>query len=81
MSIRYRISSPARPSFELFSGRATPTALAVALAPMLRARTLPAETELEFERIHESLRGDTAHDAAAAIAGMLDAPPTVQPVR
>jgi lipid-A-disaccharide synthase len=64
---------------ELMQDACTPAALAVALAPMLRARALPAETELEFERIHESLRGDAAHDAAAAIADMLDAPSTLQP--
>jgi len=59
----------------------TPAALAGALAPMLRARALPAETEWEFERIHASLRGDAAHDAAAAIAEMLAAPAPMQSAR
>jgi len=59
---------------ELMQDACTPAALASALTPMLRARALPGETEREFERIHDSLRGEAAHDAAAAIAAMLDAP-------
>lgn len=61
---------------ELMQQACTPSALAAALAPMLRARALPAQTLDEFERIHASLRGDAAHSAAAAIARMLDAAST-----
>ncbi|MBS0514842.1 MAG: lipid-A-disaccharide synthase [Proteobacteria bacterium] len=60
---------------ELMQDDCTPPALAAALAPMLRARALPVETRDEFLRIHESLRGDAWHDAAAAIADLLDAGP------
>ena len=49
----------------------TPPALAAALAPMLRARALPADTLEEFIRLHESLRGDAEHNAAAAIVDLL----------
>jgi lipid-A-disaccharide synthase len=58
---------------ELMQDDCAPPALAAALAPMLRARALPADTLEEFVRIHESLRGDAEHDAAAAIAELLDA--------
>jgi lipid-A-disaccharide synthase len=63
---------------ELMQDACTSAALAAALAPMLQARALPPEVEREFEHIHESLRGDAAHDAAAAIVGMLDAPAATQ---
>jgi lipid-A-disaccharide synthase len=56
---------------ELMQHDCTPAALAATLAPMLRARALPEDTLREFVRIHESLRGDAEHNAAAAIAGML----------
>ena len=56
---------------ELMQDDCTPQALAAALAPMLRARALPPATLQEFRRIHESLRADPAHDAAAAVADML----------
>jgi lipid-A-disaccharide synthase len=57
---------------ELMQNDCTPLALAATLAPMLRARALPAATLSEFERIHQSLRGDDEHNAAAAIASLLD---------
>ena len=56
---------------ELMQDDCTSPALAAALAPMLRARTLPADTLEEFIRLHESLRGDAEHNAAAAIADLL----------
>lgn len=59
---------------ELMQHDCTPAALAATLAPMLRARALPDGTLREFVRIHESLRGDTEHNAAAAIAEMLGNP-------
>jgi lipid-A-disaccharide synthase len=59
---------------ELMQDDCTPQSLAAAIAPMLRARALPADTLDEFVRMHESLRGEAGHDAAAAIAGLLDAP-------
>ncbi len=60
---------------ELMQDDCTPAALAQTLAPLLRARALPAETLLEFERIHASLRGDATHAAAAAIAELLAVEP------
>ncbi|MBS0582345.1 MAG: lipid-A-disaccharide synthase [Proteobacteria bacterium] len=57
---------------ELMQDDCTPPALAATLAPMLQARALPPDTLAEFVRIHESLRGDAGHGAAAAIAQMLD---------
>ncbi|MBS0589388.1 MAG: lipid-A-disaccharide synthase [Proteobacteria bacterium] len=56
---------------ELMQDHCTPPALAGALAPMLRARAPSAETLDEFIRIHESLRGDPAHSAAAAVAELV----------
>jgi len=56
---------------ELMQDDCTPPALADALAPMLRARALPADTLEEFTRLHESLRGDTEHNAAAAVSDLL----------
>jgi lipid-A-disaccharide synthase len=56
---------------ELMQDDCTPQALADALAPMLRARALPAATLQEFIRLHESLRGDANHNAASAIADLL----------
>jgi len=53
---------------ELMQDACTPQALADALAPALRARNLDAATLAEFVRLHETLRGDPAHDAAAAVA-------------
>ena len=58
---------------ELMQDDCTPPALAAALAPMLRARALPAATLEEFVRLHASLRGDAEHNAAAAVAGLLGA--------
>ena len=57
---------------ELMQDDCTPSTLAAALAPMLRARELPAGTLDEFVRIHESLRGNAECDAAAAIADLID---------
>lgn len=56
---------------ELMQHDCTPPALAAALAPMLRERSLPGDVLDEFERIHRSLRGDAEHNAAAAVAGLL----------
>jgi len=61
---------------ELMQHACTPQALAAALAPYLEQRTLPPdliEPELaaEFERLHAALRGDPAHDAAAAVAELV----------
>jgi len=60
---------------ELMQEDCTPQALAAALAPMLEARALPPATLQEFVRIHESLRADAAHDAAAAVADLLESTP------
>jgi lipid-A-disaccharide synthase len=56
---------------ELMQDDCTPQSLAAAIAPMLRARVLAADTLNEFVRIHESLRGEAGHDAAAAIAELI----------
>jgi len=56
---------------ELMQDDCTPQSLAAAIAPMLRARVLAADLLDEFVRIHESLRGEAGHDAAAAIAELI----------
>ena len=56
---------------ELMQSACTPAALAAALAPMLRDRALPPATSAEFLRLHDSLRGEPARDAAAAIAELV----------
>ncbi len=53
---------------ELMQDACTPQALADALAPMLRTRALPPATLEKFTELHRALRGDTEHDAAAAVA-------------
>jgi len=58
---------------ELMQDACTPQALADALAPALRERRLDASTLAEFVRLHETLRGDPAHDAAAAVADAVPA--------
>jgi lipid-A-disaccharide synthase len=58
---------------ELMQDECTPDALARALAPLLRARTLDAGTLTEFTRLHESLRSNVEHAAAEAIAELLPA--------
>jgi lipid-A-disaccharide synthase len=58
---------------ELMQGDCTPAALADALLPLLRARTIAPDLLAEFRRLHESLRGDALHNAAAAIADMMHA--------
>ncbi|MFT3790081.1 MAG: lipid-A-disaccharide synthase [Rudaea sp.] len=59
---------------ELMQDDCTPQALAAALAPMLRTRALPADLLDKFVRLHESLRGNAGHDAALAVAELLDGP-------
>lgn len=56
---------------ELMQDDCTPPSLAATLAPMLRARALPADTLDEFVRIHESLCVAAGQDAATAIADLL----------
>ena len=58
---------------ELMQADCTPAALAQALLPMLRARAMPAELLAEFVRLHETLRADAAHSAAAAVAELAGA--------
>ncbi|HEY8011397.1 MAG TPA: lipid-A-disaccharide synthase [Rudaea sp.] len=53
---------------ELMQDACTPPALAAVLAPMLRARALPPNVLQEFVCLHESLRADAEHGAAAAVA-------------
>jgi lipid-A-disaccharide synthase len=52
---------------ELMQDACTPAALASALLPMLRERALAPALFAEFARLHEELRGDPSHNAAAAI--------------
>jgi lipid-A-disaccharide synthase len=58
---------------ELMQDECSPDALAAALVPLLRARTLDAGALTEFTRLHESLRSDVEHAAAEAIAELLPA--------
>ena len=56
---------------ELMQDACTPTALADALLPLLRARAIAPELLSEFQRLHRELRGDADRNAAAAIADLL----------
>jgi len=56
---------------EFMQDACKPAALAEALLPLLRERSIAPELLAEFRRLHESLRGDLQHDAAAAIAELL----------
>ena len=58
---------------ELMQDDCKPAALAAALLPHLRARALAPDLLAEFRRLHESLRGDALHNAAAAVADMIQA--------
>jgi len=58
---------------ELMQDECKPAALADALLPQLRARSLAPDLLAEFRRLHESLRGDALHNAAAAVADMIRA--------
>jgi len=58
---------------ELMQDDCKPAALADALLPLLRARAIAPELLAEFRRLHESLRGDALHNAAAAVADMIRA--------
>jgi len=57
---------------ELMQDDCKPSALAAALAPALRRRALEADTLAEFVRLHRSLLGDPAHDAAHAVVDLLN---------
>ncbi|MEO8803451.1 MAG: lipid-A-disaccharide synthase [Rudaea sp.] len=56
---------------ELMQDACTPKALAAALHPFLETRVAPADLIAQFQRLHETLRGNPAHDAAAEIAALL----------
>jgi len=56
---------------ELMQDACTPESLAAALTPALQARELDAATAAEFARLHDSLRAEPGHDAAAAVAELL----------
>ena len=58
---------------ELMQEACTPQALAAALAPLLRARAPGADVLAEFMRLHDALRGDREHNAAAAVTDLLAA--------
>ncbi len=57
---------------ELMQGDCRPEALAAALLPALRQRRIDPMLLAEYQRIHQSLRGDAKHDAAAAIAELIE---------
>lgn len=59
---------------ELMQDACTPAALAAALAPALRSRTMDADTLAEFTRLHLALRAEPAHDAGSAVAELLTRP-------
>lgn len=56
---------------ELMQDACTPEGLAAALQPFLATRAAPADLIAQFRRLHETLRGDTAQDAAAQIAALV----------
>src|SRR4029079_14848159 len=58
---------------KLMQEACTPQALAAALAPLLRARAPGADVLAEFMRLHDALRGDREHNAAAAVTDLLAA--------
>ena len=58
---------------ELMQDDCKPAALADALLPLLRTRVIAPGQLAEFRRLHEALRGDALHNAAAAIADMIRA--------
>jgi lipid-A-disaccharide synthase len=58
---------------ELMQNDCKPAALADALLPLLRARALPPPLLSEFQQLHNELRGDADHSAAAAIADLIAA--------
>jgi lipid-A-disaccharide synthase len=58
---------------ELMQEGCKPAALADTLLPHLRARAIAPDLLAEFRRVHESLRGDALHNAAAAVADMIHA--------
>jgi len=56
---------------ELMQGNCKPEVLAATLLPFLRERATPPALVAQFERLHESLRGDASRSAAAAIAELI----------
>jgi lipid-A-disaccharide synthase len=58
---------------ELMQDACNPAALADALLPPLRARAIAPDLLAEFRRLHETLRADALHNAAAAVADMIHA--------
>jgi lipid-A-disaccharide synthase len=64
---------------ELMQDACTPENLAAALAPVLQSRGLDPALQAEFTRLHDSLRAEPGHDAAAAVAGMLTGDALPQP--
>jgi lipid-A-disaccharide synthase len=62
---------------ELMQDACTPSALAAALLPVLRARRIDPDLLAEYRRLHRELRHDASRSAAAAIAGLIEAPQAV----
>lgn len=56
---------------ELMQDACTPAALAQVLLPLLRGRALAPEMRETFQRLHRQLRGDANHNAAAAVAELI----------
>jgi lipid-A-disaccharide synthase len=59
---------------EIMQDACTPTALAAALLPTLRARGIEPSLLAEYRRLHLELRRDASHSAAAAVADLIEAP-------
>jgi lipid-A-disaccharide synthase len=59
---------------ELMQDACTPAALADALETALRERQTPLPLLAEYRHLHLELRRDASRSAAAAIAGLIDAP-------
>ncbi|MGB4859988.1 MAG: lipid-A-disaccharide synthase [Dokdonella sp.] len=57
---------------ELMQDDCRPDALAAVLLPALRERRITPDLLAEYQRIHQSLRGDAEHDAAAAVAQLIE---------
>ncbi len=57
---------------ELMQDDCRPDALAAALLPALRKRRIDPMLLAEYQRIHHSLLGDAKHDAAAAVAEIIE---------
>jgi lipid-A-disaccharide synthase len=61
---------------EFMQDACTPDALAAALSPLLRERTIDPVLLAEYRRLHLELRRDASRSAAAAVAELVEQAPT-----